>query len=127
MKLTKPKKIFIVDADETFTSTLKNFLVNKGHHEVHIFRHCDDCLSAITDKPDIIILDNHLNTEQRDKASNMQLLEIIRKDYPDVHVIVLASNEGYGTAINAILHGAEQYVIKDSNTVPALETMVSEL
>jgi len=127
MELVKPKKIFIVEEDSLFASELKSSLIEKSGHEVHAFNNCADCLGAILDKPDIIILDNHLNNTQKDKATDMHLLDIIRRDYPDVHIIVLAKDEGYGTAMQAILHGAEQYLIKDNKTVESIHTMVGEL
>ena len=102
MELVKPKKIFIVEEDSLFASNLKSSLIDKGSHEVHVFVNCADCLSAMTEKPEIIILDNHLNTIQKDKASDMHLLDIVRRDFPDVHIIVLAKDEGYGTAMQTI-------------------------
>lgn len=127
MELVKPKKIFIVEEDALFASQLKSFLIDKAGHEVHVFNNCSDCLSSVGEKPEIIILDNHLNNTQKDKATDMHLLDIIRRDYPDVHIIVLAKDEGYGTAMQTILHGAEQYLIKDEKTFEAVHTMVGEL
>ena len=127
MELVKPKKIFIVDEDSLFASQLKSTLIEKAGHEVHVFGSCADCLGAIADKPAIIVLDNHLNNTEKDKATDMHLLDILRKDYPDVHIIVLAKEEGYGTAMQTILHGAEQYIIKDEKTLEAVHAMVGEL
>jgi two-component system response regulator AtoC len=127
MELVKPKKIFIVEEDTLFAINLKSSLIEKGSHDVHVFNNCADCLSAMTDNPQIIILDNHLNLTQKDKATDMHLLDILRKDYPNVHIIVLAKDEGYGTAMQTILHGAEQYLIKDDNTFEAVHNMVGEL
>lgn len=127
MELVKPKKIFIVEEDVLFSGQLKSFLIDKASHEVHAFNNCADCLGAMTEKPNILILDNHLNNTQKDKATDMHLLDIIRRDFPDVHIIVLAKDEGYGTAIQTILHGAEQYVIKDDNTMEVVHNMVGEL
>ena len=127
MDLVKPKKIFIVDSDQSFATSLKKHLTEKANHEVTIFDQCTDCLKSISGKPDVIILDNHLNTHQPDEATNLQLLEIIRKDYPDIHVIVVGDNEGYGTAMQTILIGAEQYLMKDKNTIASVSAMVDEL
>jgi two-component system OmpR family response regulator len=127
MELTKAKKIYIVDDDSAFTASLKKDLEDKANHEVMVFTNCADCLNNLSEKPEIIILDNHLNSEQKDKETNLQLLDMIRKDYPDVHVIVLAKGEGYGTAMQTILHGAEQYLMKDENTIPAIHNMIGEL
>jgi two-component system response regulator AtoC len=126
MELNKPKKIFIVDADHQFATSLSSALADKANHEIHLFDNCTDCLNEFSHKPEIIILDNELN-EQHEKNENMKLLEVIRKDYPDVHVIVLARNEGYGTAMQTILKGAEQYLMKDENTISAVGLMVDEL
>jgi two-component system response regulator AtoC len=127
MESIKPRKIFIVEEDDLFASKLKSYLIEKAGHEVHVFNNCADCLAAITEKPEIVLLDNHLNNTQKDKETDMHLLDIIRRDYPEVHIIVLAKDEGYGTAMQTILHGAEQYIIKDDNTLEAVHAMIGEL
>jgi DNA-binding NtrC family response regulator len=127
MEFTKSKKVFIVDADEKFTRSLRKQLEDKSGHEVYVFNNCDDCLKEISIKPQVIILDSHLNTEQLDHESHKQLLEVIRKDDPSIHVIMLGKNEGYGTAMQSILNGAEQFVIKDETTVTTLGDLIGEL
>jgi DNA-binding NtrC family response regulator len=126
MELNKPKKIFIVDADIPFAKSLQKYLSAKANHEVHLYSNCIDCLNDIGKKPQIIILDNELNTEHH-KDVNMKMLEVIKRDYPEVHVIVLAKDEGYGTAMQTILKGAEQYLIKDEKTLDTINEMIGEL
>ena len=124
MELIKPKKIFIVDDDVSFTQSLKKSLGDKTGHDVTVFRSCAECLEAMKDQPSTLVLDSHLNLEQRDKTNDLQLLDIVRKEYPNVHVIMLGKHEGYGTAMQTILHGAEQFVVKDENTATAVHDLM---
>jgi two-component system OmpR family response regulator len=115
MDLDKPKKIFIVDDDAMLTEALKDYLTRRTPNEIHVFSTGEECLRHLSENPDVIILDYYLNTVQKDAANGMEILQVIKKHFPDIHVIMLSSQEHYAIALQTIQKGAEQYVIKDEN------------
>ena len=123
----KPKKIFIVDDDPMLTEALGDYLTRKVAHEVQSFQTGEECLQHLDEGPNVIILDYYLNTIQKDAANGMEILQIIKKDHPRIHVIMLSSQEHYGVAMKTILKGAEQYVIKDEDAFEKIAKMVSEM
>lgn len=127
MEFTKPKKIFVVDDDEMLRTALEDYLVRKKNHQVAVFETGEDCLNHLGEKPDVIILDYHLNTVSKNAANGMEILQTIRKNYPDIHVIMLSSQESYGVAMKAIQKGAEQYVIKDESAFEKIAAMIGEM
>lgn len=126
MDFGKPKKIFIVDDDAMLREALSDYLTRKVPHQVTVFNTGEECLKNLQEKPDVIILDYYLNTIDKDAANGMEILQQIKKSYPEIHVIMLSSQERYALAMQTIQKGAEQYVIKDENAFETILKMVNE-
>ncbi|MEI7895659.1 MAG: response regulator [bacterium] len=127
MELETPKKIFIVDDDTMLTDALTDFLTRKTPHQIHVFNTGEECLSHLAEKPDLIILDYYLNSVQKDAANGMEILQVIKKHYPGLHVIMLSSQERYAIALQTIQKGAEQYVVKDGEAFGKIAAMIKDL
>jgi two-component system OmpR family response regulator len=126
MELDKPRKIFIVDDDTMLTEALKDYLTRRTPNDISIFNTGEECLKSLSENPDVIILDYYLNSVQKDAANGMEILQVIKKHYPDIHVIMLSSQERYTIALQTIQKGAEQYVIKDENAFGKIASMIRE-
>ncbi len=127
MNYTKPKKIFIVDDDSMLTEALSDYLTRKASHKVTTFSTGEECLKHLSEAPDVLVLDYYLNTVQKDAANGMEILQVIKKNYPGIQVIMLSSQERYAIAMQTIQKGAEQYVIKDSDAFKKIAEMVNAL
>ena len=127
MDFSKPKKIFIVDDDTMLTEALKDYLTRNVPHDVLIFNTGEECLKHLNEDPDIIVLDFHLNSVQKDAANGMEILQVIKKHFPASHVIMLSSQERYSLALQTIQKGAEQYVVKDENAFGKIAAIVNEI
>jgi len=127
MDIGRPKKIFIVEDDELQGKILKDRLTRDIPHHVDVYKTGEDCLKHMDLCPDIIVLDNNLSAVVKDAASGMEILSILKKSHPDVHIIMLSSQERYSVALQSIANGAEQYVIKDAEAVEKICKVVTEL
>ncbi|CAN5372150.1 hypothetical protein BH11BAC1_BH11BAC1_09310 [soil metagenome] len=125
MDYAKPKNIFIVDDDVMLTESLSDYLTRTIAHKVSVFPTGEDCLKHLAESPDIVILDYFLNTVQEDAANGMEILQTIKKNYPNIHVIMLSSQERYSIASQTIQKGAEQYVIKDKDAFEKIAGIVN--
>ncbi len=125
--MQQPKKIFIVDDDIMLTEALSDYLTRKTPHKIRVFHTGEECLTSLSEHPDIIILDYYLNTIQKDAANGMEILTSIRKQDKHIHVIMLSSQERYGIALQTIQKGAEQYVIKDTDSFQKIEEMIDAM
>ena len=56
----------------------------------------------------------------------MEILQVIRKHHPDIHVIMLSSQEHYSIALQTIQKGAGQYVIKDERAFGKIDSMIRD-
>ncbi|MEI7526865.1 MAG: response regulator [Mariniphaga sp.] len=126
MELDKPKKIFVVDDDTMLTEALKDYLTRETPHDISIFHTGEECLKHLNENPDCIILDYYLNSVRKDAANGMEILQVIKKHYPGLHVIMLSSQERYAIALQTIQKGAEQYVIKDENAFGKIASMIRD-
>jgi two-component system, OmpR family, response regulator len=127
MPFGKAKKIFIVDDDPFMQESLKDYLTREVPHHVSVFNTGEECLKHLSEKPDIIILDYHLNSQSKDAASGMEILKTIKKHYPAVPVVMLSSQDKYAVAMQTIQKGAEHYVIKDKEAFEKIAAMVREM
>jgi two-component system OmpR family response regulator len=127
MNIEIPKKIFIVDDDNMLTEAFTDYLTRKVAHDITAFHTGEECLNHLRELPDVIILDYYLNSVQKDAANGMEILETIKKHHPKIHVIMLSSQESYNTAMQAIINGAEQYVIKDDDAFEKIAEMIDEM
>ncbi|MEI7491295.1 MAG: response regulator [Bacteroidota bacterium] len=127
MDLDMPKKIFIVDDDTMLTEALKDYLTRKTLNDIRIFNTGEECLNHLSENPDVIILDYYLNSVQKEAANGMEILQVIKKHYPGMHVLMLSSQERYAIALQTIQSGAEQYVVKDETAFEKIASLIREL
>jgi DNA-binding NarL/FixJ family response regulator len=97
------------------------------HHHVSSFSNGEDCLNSLDEHPDVVVLDYHLDKSIREAANGLQILEAIKKNYPNIHVIMLSSQEKYSLALQTIQKGAEQYVIKDNDAFDKIAGIIAGL
>ena len=96
-------------------------------NDIYIFNTGEECLNHLSENPDVIILDYYLNSVQKDAANGMEILQVIKKHYPGMHVIMLSSQEHYAIALQTIQKGAEQYVVKDETAFEKIASLIREL
>jgi DNA-binding NarL/FixJ family response regulator len=109
----KNPTIFIVDDEPLLSEMLTDYL--KGQHagfNIKSFPTGEACLQSLDEKPDIIVLDYYLNSKEKDAANGIDILKEIKKQNKAIPVIILSSQESYGTAAKTIMYGAVHYVIK---------------
>lgn len=121
------KKIFVVDDDEMMSTLLEDYLTTKTFHEIKLYSTGEECLKNLREQPDVVILDFNLNSENKNAANGMQILESIKKINKYIHVIMLSGQDAYGTALQTIRKGAEDYVIKDEDAFEKIVAIIDGL
>jgi len=116
--------IFIVDDDVMLATMLADHLRTTFTHRVEVFHTGEECLARLSEHPDLVILDYHLNTVVQDAADGLRILEKIKKLDRRVHVIMLSSQTQYGIALQTVQKGAEQYVVKGKDQFDQIDRIV---
>jgi two-component system, OmpR family, response regulator len=115
MTSTNPT-IFIVDDEPLLSEMLTDYL--KEQHtgfNIRSFATGEACLQSLDEQPDAVVLDYHLNSKEKDAANGIDILKEIKKRNKALPVIILSSQESYGTAAKTIMHGAVHYVVKSQD------------
>lgn len=108
--------IFIVDDEPLLSEMLTDYLKEQhGGFNIQSFPTGEACLQSLDEQPDAVVLDYHLNSKEKDAANGIDILKEIKKRNTALPVIMLSSQESYGTAAQTIMHGAVHYVIKSQD------------
>ncbi len=127
MNYIKPRNIFIVDDDPMLAEACKDYLTRKIPHSITTFLTGEQCLKNISNTTDIIILDYYLNSTDKEAANGMEILKSIKLVYPQIHIIMLSSQERYAIAMQTIQKGAEHYIIKDKEAFIKIAELIESL
>lgn len=104
-------KIFVVEDDKFYGSSLQHHLSLNPEHEVEMFTNGKDVLDNLYRKPSIITLDYSLPD-----MSGKEVLSKIKEFDEDLPVIMISGQEDVSTAVDLLKHGAYEYIVKDNDT-----------
>ncbi|OFY19959.1 MAG: hypothetical protein A2W98_13315 [Bacteroidetes bacterium GWF2_33_38] len=116
MKSNKKINVFIVDDNKVFSMALSADIENtfpKMSIEIHTFETGESCMNTFKDiKPQIVILDYHLNSKFTDAADGIKVLDWLKKENPETYVIMLTGDDNINIALKSFQHGASDYIVK---------------
>lgn len=122
MKTTALEHIFLVDDNPFYLSILEKHIRNLGYDRLTTFTNGSDCLNALHQKPDVIFLDHMM-----DIFSGYEVLQKIKRFDPNMHVVMISGQEDIKTAVDALKHGAFDYITKSDNDAPAIAAVLAKL
>jgi len=104
-------KVLIVEDQILFAESLKMVLEQRSEdiEKVDIEHNGLEALKRIeVDKPDVILMDIHMTVMNGVEASRL-----IKKKHPEIKIIILTMDATDGFINDALVHGAEGYMLKD--------------
>lgn len=105
-------KIFVVEDDLLYAKMLRHKLSMDPDFEVSVFNDGASFLKQLRENPSVVTLDHSLPD-----ISGLELLKKIKKEYPNINVVVLSAQEDVGTAVEMLRSGAYDYIIKDAGSM----------
>ena len=101
--------ILIVDDEADIRDLISGILEDEGH-SCRLARDSDEALTAIeARRPQLVILDIWLQGSRHD---GLEVLSIIKKQHPDLPVVIISGHGNIETAVTAIKRGAYDYIEK---------------
>lgn len=101
--------ILIVDDEADIRGLVAGILEDEGY-DTRTAKDSDEALATIAGRrPSLVFLDIWL---QGSKLDGLQLLDIVRKDHPDVPVVMISGHGNIETAVTAIKRGAYDFIEK---------------
>jgi len=124
--MNKQKLIFVVDDDPMITKlVVKRF--DSDIYRLEGFDYGEDCLKALSKKPDLIILDYYFHKADDVVMNGMEVFDKIKEARPDLPVIMLSGQEKGEIVLELARKGIDDYIIKDNNLIENLTTAITEL
>ena len=133
-KTTTPNKryvIFLVEDNMIYAKQLEFFLKSKFDSKADImYFPVSEVLDVKFEAdiiPDVIIMDHFLNEKYNDASLGYTALQKIKKQYPQIELILHTSQESIDLAITAIKDKVCRYVSKNKEAFGRLEDIVNEI
>lgn len=118
--------VFVVDDDPFITALVAGRLVAEGFR-VRTFSYGEECLAALRENPDLIILDYYFVRVSERPMNGMAVFDEILRIMPEVKVIMLSAQEKGNVVLELARKGISDYVIKDSSLMDNLLVSVKEI
>ena len=127
MKNNNKIKLFLVDDDAVFLKSLEIQFFDHADFEIESFPTGELCLASISKKPDVVILDYHLNGIDKTAINGLQTLDEIKRIDIEIPVIILSSQDKIDVAVQCIHHNAFDYVVKSETAFVRLQKIISSI
>ena len=128
MYANKNFKVTIIDDSAAMAEMIKDFINEKFKGAaVDVFSTGESALKGIFEKPDVIILDYHLDSTDPLALNGLQILLKLKEMYNDVTVIFLSAEEKAEIAANTIKYGAYDYLVKNETAFHRLEIILNNI
>lgn len=111
-------KVLIVDDDVTFCMMLEALLRKHSYEVEHSYSYADGRKKLLAFRPDIVLTDLRLVDHD-----GIEVLQLVKREAPEVPVILMTSYGDIRTAVSAMKHGAFDYVTKPVSPDEILATI----
>jgi len=127
--MTKEKKIllFLVDDDALFLKSLEIDFAENTESLIKTYATGELCLKNLSQNPDVIILDYHLDGIHKNAINGLETLEKIKAFNSQIPVIMLSSQDKIEVAVNCMKHQAFDYIVKSETAFIRLQKAITTI
>lgn len=122
--LDKDITIFIVDDNKVYLNLLKNSLKRKNF-SVFAFTTGEECLDYLELKPELVILDYHLDGVNPYAMKGDKISEIIKEKLPETEIILMSSDKKF--KFISSINFSKKMMFKDDKVLPKIQQNVSSV
>jgi len=120
-------KLFLVDDDALFLKSLEIDLAQENKYSIETFATGEACIKQLSKVCDIVILDYHLDSIDKNAMNGIDTLDKIKAYNPKITVIMLSSQDKIDVAIHCMHHKAHDYVVKSETSFFRLQKIIDTL
>ncbi len=121
------KLVYIVDDDPMQVQMMSDHLEEKFPFDVRGFSTGEEAVNNLPNNPDIVVLDYYLNSVQASARNGSEILQFIKKEFPNMQVIMVSGQDSMEVAVDTMRYGAADYVIKGGNQFIRLEHAIEKI
>jgi two-component system, NtrC family, response regulator AtoC len=115
-------KIFVVEDDVLLSALIRNGLEQIPDIEISQYYSAEECLQNLYQNPDIVTVDYNLPG-----MDGVQLMDKIKAYNDSILVIAVSGQDEVKVVVNAYKKGAQDYIVKDDNTIINLINSIKNL
>jgi two-component system, OmpR family, response regulator len=119
--------VFLVDDDSVFLKSLEIEFIQNAEFTVETYPTGELCVQSLSHKPDVIILDYHLDGIIKGAMNGIETLRKIKTLQPDIPVVMLSSQDKIDIAIDCMHAKALDYVIKSETAFIRLKKIITTI
>mgnify|MGYP003577231775 CR=1 FL=1 len=127
MKSENKIKLFLVDDDQLFLKALEIEFLQHGNFTIETFISGEQCVSNLSQEPDLIILDYLLDGTDENAMNGLVTLDKIKACNPEIPVIMLSAQDKIDVAVKCMHHKAFDYVVKSETAFMRLQKIVNSI
>lgn len=127
MKKDNKIKLFLVDDDLVFLKILEIEFLQHGNFDIETYETGELCLNNLSNNPDVIILDFHLDGVNKKAINGLETLDKIKQLSPAIPVIMLSSQDKIDVAISCMHHKAFDYIVKSETAFLRLQKAIETI
>lgn len=120
-------KLFLVDDDTVFLKSLEIEFLQHADFDIETFPTGEKCIENLSKKPDVIILDYHLDGIEKSAINGIETLDKIKEFNSEIPVIMLSSQDKIDVAVSCMHHKAFDYVIKSETAFVRLQKIIETI
>ena len=119
--------LFLVDDDALFLKSLEIEFGDNTESVVQTFATGELCLENLSQNPDVVILDYHLNSVDKNAINGLETLDRIKKANQGIPVVMLSSQDKIEVAVNCMKHQAFDYIVKSETAFIRLQKTITSI
>jgi two-component system OmpR family response regulator len=123
----KKIKLFLVDDDVLFLKSLEIDFLSQSDFEIVTYATGELCIANLSNNPDVVILDFHLNGIDQNAINGLDTLVAIKEYNVEIPVIILSSQDKIDIAVKCMRHNAFDYVVKSETAFVRLQKNISTI
>ena len=127
MNSTKKAKIFVVDDDAMYLKMIEIEFLQYPDFKLETYATGEICVENLSQEPDLIILDYHLDNVDKRAMNGIQTLDKIKEINPHIPVVMLSAQDKIEVAINCIHHKASDYIVKSETAFLRLQKVIATI
>ncbi len=118
-------KLFLADDDAMFLKSMEIEFLQNADFTIETFATGELCIENLSQNPDVVILDYHLDGIDKNAMNGLETLDKIKKFNQDIQVVILSSQNKIEAAVNCLHHGAIDYVVKSETAFIRLKKIIN--
>lgn len=119
--------IFLVDDDALYLKSLEIEFTQNTKSSIRTYATGELCIENLSQNPDIIILDYHLDSVDKTAINGLETLNQIKIAYPQIPVIILSSQDKIEVAVNCMKQRAFDYIVKTETAFIRLQKAITTI